>query len=139
MQKLILSIFMVLLLVPISQSFSQEYSDNAPTLSVSLHNETPFVYQDSDGYTVVVGSVDNNNSLTSVTNVQIQVKFYDEFDPNPIEVSVGHTILEVIPPNGQSPFAIRSENPNPNITEASISLLGFDSSVEKQKGLSVYF
>ena len=74
------------LLIPFSQSFAQEYSDTAPTLSVSLTSDTPYVYQDSDGYTVVVGNVKNNNSQTSVTNVMIQVNFFDEFDPNPLEV-----------------------------------------------------
>jgi hypothetical protein len=55
-----------------------------------------------------------------------------------LEVIIGYTTLQVIPPNGQTPFAIRSETPNPNITQASISLLGFDSSVAKQKGLTVF-
>ncbi len=127
MQKLTLSAFLILLLIPFSQAFSQEYSDTAPTLSVSLRNETPFVYQDSEGYTVVVGVVENTNSLTPVTNVRIQVNFFDDFGSNPLEVIIGYTTLEVIPSNGQSPFAIRSETPNPNITQASISLLGFDS------------
>jgi len=138
MQKLALSAFLILLLIPFSQAFSQEYSDTAPTLSVSLRNETPFVYQDSEGYTVVVGVVENTNSLTPVTNVRIQVNFFDDFGSNPLEVIIGYTTLEVIPSNGQSPFAIRSETPNPNITQASISLLGFDSSVAKQKGLTVF-
>ena len=138
MQKLILSTFLILLLVPFSQAFSQ-VTDNPSTLSVSLRNETPFVYQDSEGYTVVVGAVDNNNSLTPVTNVIIQVNFYDDFDPIPLEVILGSTILDVIPINGQSPFAIRSETPNPNITEVSVSLLGFDSAVPKQKGLTLYY
>ncbi len=138
MQKLILSVFLILLLIPFSQAFSQEYSDTAPTLTVSLRNETPFVYQDSEGYTVVVGAVENTNSLTPVTNVRIQVNFFDDFGSNPLEVIIGYTTLEVIPANGQSPFAIRSETPNPNITQASISLLGFDSSVAKQKGLVVF-
>ena len=138
MQKLVLSVFLILFLIPFSQAFSQEYSDNAPTLTVTLRNETPFVYQDSEGYTVVVGAVDNNNSLTPVTNVIIQVNFYDDFDPSPLEVIQGSTILDVIPKNGQSPFVIRSETPNPNITEVSVSLLGFDSSVPKEKGLVVY-
>jgi len=138
MQKFILSVFLALFLIPFSQSFSQEFSDNAPTLSVSLKNETPFVYQDSEGYTVVVGIVENLNSLTPVTNVEIRVNFFDDSNPSPIEVVQGNTTLEVIPPNGQSPFAIRSISPNPEITQASVSLLGFDSSVEKQKGLVVY-
>ena len=138
MQKPILCAFLILLLVPFSQSFSQEYSDNTPTLTVSLKNENPFVYQDSEGYTVVIGEVENSNSKTAVTNVRIQVSFFDEYDSAPIEVVQGTTTLEVIPQNGNSPFAIRSETPNPNITEASISLLGFDSTGGKQKGLTVF-
>lgn len=137
MQKLVLSAFLILLLVPFSQAFSQT-TDTPSTLSVSLRNETPFVYQDSEGYTVVVGAVKNNNLLTPVTNVRIQVNFFDDFGSSPLEVIVGYTTLEVILPNGQSPFAIRSETPNPNITQASISLLGFDSSVAKQPGLTVF-
>jgi hypothetical protein len=138
MQKLVLSVFLILFLIPFPQGFSQEYSDNVPTLTVTLRNETPFVYQDSEGYTVVVGAVDNNNSLTPVTNVRIQVNFYDDFDPSPLEVIQGSTILDVIPLNGQSPFVIRSETPNPNITEVSVSLLGFDSAIAKQKGLTIF-
>ena len=138
MQKFILSVFLALLLIPFSQAFSAEPTDTPSTLSVSLKNETPFVYQDSEGYTVVVGAVENHNSLTPVTNVEIRVNFFDDSNPSPIEVVQGNTTLEVIPPNGQSPFAIRSMSPNPEITQASVSLLGFDSSVEKQKGLVVY-
>jgi len=138
MQKLVLSVFLILFLIPFPQGFSAETTDNVPTLTVTLRNETPFVYQDSEGYTVVVGAVDNNNSLTPVTNVIIQVNFYDDFDPSPLEVIQGSTILDVIPLNGQSPFVIRSETPNPNITEVSVSLLGFDSAVPKEKGLTLY-
>jgi len=137
MQKLVLSAFLILLLIPFSQAFSQTI-DNDAGLSVSLRNETPFVYQDSEGYTVVVGAVENNNSLTPITNVRIQVNFYDDFDPSPLEAIIGYTTLQVIPANGQSPFAIRSETSNPNITQASVSLLGFDSSTPKPKGLIVY-
>jgi len=139
MQKLVLSAFLILFLVPFSQAFSQEYSDTGSTLTVSLRSETPFVYQDSEGYTVVVGLVENNDSLASITNVMIQVNFFDDFDPNPLEVVNGHTTLQVIPPNGQSPFAIRSETANPNITEASVSLLPFDISDPKEKELSIFY
>lgn len=124
--------------MPLSQAFSAEVTDTPSTLSVSITSEAPFVYQDSEGYTVVVGTVKNHNTLTSVTNVIIQVNYFDDFDPSPIEVNSGRTILEVISPNGESPFAIRSETPNPEITEASVTLLGFDSSSSKQKGLMVY-
>ncbi len=138
MKKLVLSIFLILLLIPFSQAFSQEYSSTAPTLSVVLSNDRQFVYQDSEGYTVVVGVVENNNSLTPITNVKLQVHFFDNFDPNPLEIIDGGTILEVIPSNGQSPFAIRSDTPNPNITKASVSILGLDSSVAKKQELTVY-
>ena len=138
MYKVFSIAFLVLLLIPFSQVFSQEYTDNAPTLSLSLKNETPFVYKDSEGYTVVVGAVKNNNSLTSVTNVNLQVSFFDDSNPNPLEVVAGKTVLEVIPRNGESPFVIRSETPNPNITQASVSLGSFDSSEDKTKGLTVF-
>ena len=138
MQKLILSTFLILLLVPFSQAFSQ-VTDNPFTLSVSLRNEIPFLYQDSEGYTVVVGLVENNDSKASITNVMIQVNFFDDFDPNPLQVVNGHTTLQVIPPNGQSPFSIRSETANPYITEASVSLLPFDISDPKDKKLSIFY
>ena len=138
MQKLILSTFLILLLVPFSQAFSQ-VTDNPFTLSVSLRNEIPFLYQDSEGYTVVVGLVENNDSKASITNVMIQVNFFDDFDPNPLQVVNGHTTLQVIPPNGQSPFSIRSETANPNIAEASVSLLPFNISDPKEKKLSIFY
>jgi len=138
MQKLILSTFLILLLVPFSQAFSQ-VTDNPFTLSVSLRNEIPFLYQDSEGYTVVVGLVENNDSKASITNVMIRVNFFDDFDPNPLQVVNGHTTLQVIPPNGQSPFSIRSETANPYITEASVSLLPFDISDPKDKKLSIFY
>jgi len=138
MQKLVLSAFLILFLVPFSQAFSQEYSDNSPTISVDLSTERQYVYQDSEGYTIVVGLVENTNSLTPITNVKLQVNFFDDFDPNPLEVIQSGTTLEVIPINGQSPFAIRSDTANPNITKASVSLLGFDSSVPKEKLLTVF-
>jgi len=138
MQKLILSTFLILLLVPFSQAFSQ-VTDNPFTLSVSLRNEIPFLYQDSEGYTVVVGLVENNDPKASITNVMIRVNFFDDFDPNPLQVVNGHTTLQVIPPNGQSPFSIRSETANPYITEASVSLLPFDISDPKDKKLSIFY
>ena len=138
MMKAILCTFMILLLVPFSQAFSAETTDNAPTLTVTLDKENIHVYQDSEGFTVVVGLVENINSLTPVTNVTIQASFFAQYGVEPLEVTQGNTTLEVIAPNGKSPFAIRSVTANPEIAEASVSLLGFDSSVEKQKGLTVY-
>ena len=135
--KIFVYAFMILLLIPFSQAFSAETIDKPPTLSVSVVNET-FVYRDSEGYTVVVGLVENNNPLTPVSNVRLQVQFFDDLDPTPLEVVEDYTTLEVIPSNGKSTYSIRSQTPNPNITQASVFLSGFDSSVAKQKGLVVY-
>ena len=138
MQKIIPILFLAVLLIPISQINAQEYSDNTPTLTVSLQNETPFVYQDSEGFTVVVGVVENNNELTPVTNVQVQVKFYDDLNPQPIETVTENVSLEVIPANGVSPYSIRSATANPYITQAAVSLVGFDSSNPKENALTIY-
>jgi hypothetical protein len=139
MLKIIFSVFLILLLIPFSQVFSAEFTDNLPTLSVSISNDTPFVYQDSDGYTVVVGMVENNNSLTSIDNVRIQASFYHDFNSHPLEVVVGNSTLDVIPSDGKSPYVIRSQTPNPNITQASVSpKITFDSSGGKETELVVY-
>jgi hypothetical protein len=138
MQKLVLSVFLILFLIPFPQGFSAGETNTPSTLSVNLPLNTQSVFLDSDGYATAIGLVENNNSLASITNIQLQVRFFSEFNPEPIETILGSTTLDVIPPNGKSTFAIRSENPNPDITEVSVSLLGFTPSVPKQKGLVVY-
>jgi hypothetical protein len=138
MMKPILCSFLILLLVPFSQAFSAETTDTPSALTVILDDENINVYQDSDGHTVVVGIVENNNPQTAIENIEIQVKFFDEFGPTPLEVVKGYTTLEVIAPNGKSTFSIRSENPIPEITDASASLLGFNPSSVKHPGLTVY-
>jgi hypothetical protein len=95
------------------------------------------MYRDSDGYTVVIGLIENNDPLAFLTNVSIQANFYDDFNPNPLEVKEGSTILKVIPPNSKSPFIIRSENPNPDITEVSTKFLNFDTSELMKNSLNI--
>ena len=138
MQRTILCLFLTLMLIPFSQVFSQEFSDTPSTLSVSLTSEIPYIYKDSEGHTVVVGIVENNNPLTPVTNVRIQVSFFDSFSNTPIEVIEGKSTLEVIPSNSQSPYVIRSQSTDSNITDVSVFLLGFDSTNVKEKRLSVF-
>ncbi len=138
MYKIILSIFLILVLFPISSGFSAEVTDNQSTLSVVLTSDSPFVYKDDEGYTVVVGAVENTSNLTSITNVRVHVNFYDDVSPQPLEIIEGGTILEVIPPLGKSPYMIRSNSSNPDITQASVSLSeGFHTSPSKSKQLSV--
>lgn len=138
MDKIILGIFLILILFPISSGFSAEVTDNQSTLSVVLTSDSPFVYKDDEGYTVVVGAVENTSNLTSITNVRVHVNFYDDVSPQPLEIIEGGTILEVIPPLGKSPYMIRSNSSNPDITQASVSLSeGFHTSPSKSKQLSV--
>ncbi len=138
MEKIIFSMFLIFILFPISSGFSAEYVDNKPTLSVVLTSDSPFVYKDDKGYTVVVGAVENTSDLTSITNVRVHVNFYDNVSPQPLEIIEGGTILEVIPPLGKSPYMIRSNSSNSDITQASVSLgEGFHTSPSKSKQLSV--
>lgn len=136
MKKILFGLFLILMLFPVSSGFSQK-SDTLSTLSVVLTSETPFVYQDDEGYTIVVGNVENKNKITSVTNVQLVVNFYDETGFEPIETVRGSTILELIPESGISPYVIKSSSPNPNITQVSIFLEGFSPSSSKSQQLKV--
>ena len=77
MKKLIFGIVFVLILFPVSQSFSQDYTDTNPTLIVSTNSNTNYVYQDSEGHTVVIGIIQNNDPLSFVTNFIVQAYFYD--------------------------------------------------------------
>ena len=136
MQKIIIGLFLILMLFPISSGFSQK-SDTLSTLSVSLTSDSPFVYKDDQGYTIVVGNVENKNGLTSVSNVQLRVNFYDETGTEPLETVRGGTILEVIPELGTSPYLIKSETPNLAISQVSILLEGFSPSSSKLQELIV--
>ena len=137
MQKFFFSVFLILMLFPISTGFSQEKSDTPSTLSVALTSDSPFVYKDNEGHTIVVGNVVNKNEITSVSNVQLRVNFYDETGTEPLETVRGRTILEVIPESGISPYVIKSNSTNPNITQVSVILDGFSPSSSKSQQLVV--
>ncbi len=125
-----------MLLFPMSSSFSQ-LDDAPPTLSVVLSEMSPYVYKDSDGFTVVIGEVKNNDNLSSVSDVQITVKFFDETGFQPIHIASGTTILDVIPPKGTSPYLIKSKSPDPQITSVDVRLESFSASATKSEGLEV--
>ncbi len=137
MNKPIFGIILFLFLLPIPTIFSQEYTDTNPTLTISMDSNSNFVYQDSEGYTVVIGLIENNDPLSFLTNVVIQANFYNDFNPNPLEVKEGSTTLKVIPPNTKSPFIIRSDNPNSDITEVSTKFLTFDTSESMNNSLNI--
>ena len=137
MKKFIFGIIFLFLLLPISQSYPQEYTDTNPSLTISMNSDNNFVYRDSEGYTVVIGLIENNDPMSFVTNVVIQANFYDDFNSNPLEVKEGTTTLEVIPPNSTSPFMIRSDNPDIDITQVSTKFLTFDTSESMKNSLRI--
>jgi predicted secreted protein with PEFG-CTERM motif len=137
MKKFVFSTIFILILFPMSQSYSQEYTDTNPSLTISMDSDNNFVYRDSEGYTVVIGLIENNDSLSFVTNVVIEAKFYDDFNSNPLEVTKGSTTLKVIPPNSNSPFMIRSDNPDIDITQVYTKFLTFDTSESMKNSLRI--
>lgn len=119
-------------------AFSAEYVDTPPTISVYLKNTSPYFYQDDEGYTIVTGLIENKNQHSSVTDVRIHVSYFDEISLIPLEVSLGNTLMEVIPPESVAPFSIRSQTPIPGITQVSVVMLGFSSSQDKVNGLTIF-
>ena len=133
--KTLLALFLVLSLFPISHSYAG-LSDTAATLGISLTSFSPFNYKDEQGYTVVLGEIQNKKEFP-ITGVKIWVGFYDDFSEQPLETNIGSTIIDVIPPFGKSPYMIKSKNPNSAITGASVNLLGFNSAPLKANLLTL--
>jgi len=122
-------------MLPVAQGFAQ-LTDTPSSLGVKLTGST-FSYQDDEGYTIVLGEVENTKTFP-VTNVKIWVGFYsDESSKNPLETNTGTTLLNVIQPNGKSPYMIKSKTPDPEITQVSANILGFNSASAKQQLLEV--
>jgi hypothetical protein len=131
---------LLFLLFPVTSIFAQ-VTDTQSTLGVKLTNTTPFIYQDEEGYTVVIGEVENTKSFP-VNNVKVWVGFFSgeaagSAGETPLETVTGTSLLEVIPAKGKSPFIVKSETPDPEITEVSINILGFNSATQKQQLLEV--
>jgi hypothetical protein len=135
MKKTLWALFLVLFLFPISHSYAG-LSDTGATLGISLTSFSPHHYKDEQGYTVVLGEVENKKEFP-ITGVKIMVAFYDDFGKQPLETTIGSTIVDVIPPLGKSPYMIKSKNPNSSITGASVNLLGFNSAPQKAKLLTL--
>jgi hypothetical protein len=111
-------------------------TDKPPTLGIVLTSNSPFNYKDIDGKTVILGEIQNTKNYP-VGGLKIWAGFYDDNSKNPLETTIGTTILEVIPPFSKSPYMIISPSSNPKITSVSVNLLGFNSSPEKKQNLSL--
>lgn len=134
MWKVPLVVLLVFTLLPVSMSYSQSF-DNESQLGIKLTNTQPFSYKDSDGKTVVIGEIKNTKNFP-ITGVKVWSGFYSN-NGQLLESAIGTPVLNVIPPQGTSPFIIKSNNANPAITNISINLLGFNSSPIKQASLKI--
>jgi len=134
--KKVIVLFLIFSLIPISASYSQEFVDKEPTLGIVLTSFSPFNYKAEDGSTIILGEIENTKNFP-VSGIKIWAGFYDDISKNPLESTVGTTILEVIPPFGKSPYMIKSPSSNSAITSVSVNLLGFNSSPEKKSELSL--
>jgi hypothetical protein len=140
MKKLLVISIFAFLLLPVSEGFGQ-VTDTSPTLGVKLTNTTPFSYKDDQGYTIVIGEVENTKTFP-VTNIKVWVGFYSgkasgSAGEAPLETVTGDTLLDIVPARGKSPFMIKSKTPNPEISEVTINILGFNSATQKQQVLEI--
>ncbi len=117
-------------------SFAQMI-DKAGTISVITTSESPYVYKDADGRAVVVGEIKNRNTLTAMSEIVIRAIFYDRSGTKIIETARGHTVIDTVPPNGMSPYVVRSESANPDISLVSVDVEAFNSSPAKQEDLMI--
>ena len=122
-------------MLPVAQGFAQ-LTDTKSSLGVKLTGNT-FSYKDEEGYTVVIGEVENTKSF-HLDSIKIWVGFYSnqasDKEP-PLETTTGTTMLGVVQPNGKSPFMIRSQTPDPEISEITVNILGFNSAKNKKQQL----
>jgi len=141
MKELLAVSIIAFLLLPVSQGFGQ-LTDTPSSLGVKLTNTAPFSYKDDQGYTIVLGEVENTKNFP-VTNVKVWVGFYSgkatsgSAGQSPQETVTGSAILDVIPAHGKSPFMIKSKTANPEISEVTINILGFNSATQKQQVLAI--
>jgi len=90
MKKIILSLLLVLILFPISSSFSQGI-DKPPTLGIVLTSFSPNYFKDDMGHTIILGEVENTRSFP-ITAVKIWAGFYDDINEQPLESVIGNKI-----------------------------------------------
>lgn len=138
MQRLYVAL-LVWILLPVGLAFAQ-VTETPSTLGVKLASSSPFSYKDEQGYTVVLGEVENTKTF-AVKNVKVWAGFYSgkasgRGEP-PLETVTGQTLLDVIPPKAKSPFIIKSKTPNPEISQVTVNILGFNSAPSKQQLLQV--
>jgi len=135
MKKILLVAFFTIILLPVSSSFSQ-VTDTPSTLGIVLSSFSPYHFKDENGYTIVIGEVENTTNFP-ITAVKILAIFFDESSEQALEAVLGTTIVDVIQPLGKVPYLIKSENPNAEITSVSVKIQGFNSAPTKNEELGI--
>ena len=108
----------------------------SPTSLKAEIPQTTYSYKASNGTTVVLGEVQNDND-TPIHDVVIYVKFMNGDGTNIIETDTGTTLLKIIPPHGTSPFMISSTKSDPSIATVQVNMGPFDSSAIEQQMLNI--
>ena len=122
-------------LQPCDQPTYQGAGTPGPSSNLTVVVCSTYSYKASDGTTVVLGEVQNNNDFP-LTNVKIGVQFLDQND-NIAEYKTGTTLLQVVPPQGKAPFSISSTKPDPSITRISTDIAGFNSAASRDQLLQI--
>ena len=126
------------ILLPLSNVdiFGQVTDSSPSTLALVLTSDFPYSYRNIDGTTVIVGEV-QNTSNSPLRGASIWAGFYDDLSEQPLEITRGTTLLDVIPAGEKSPYIIKSPSANSAITNISVNMLGFNSSPTKQTMLEI--
>ena len=122
-------------LQPCDQPTYQGAGTSGPSSNLTVVVCGTYSYKASDGTTVVLGEVQNNNDFP-LTNVKIGIQFLDQND-NIAEYKTGTTLLQVVPPQGKAPFSIPSTKPDPSITRISANIAGFNSAATRDQLLQI--
>ena len=135
MKSIFFLVLFALILFPVGSSFSQK-TDTPSQFGIALTSTAPYNYKDSNGHTVIIGEIQNLKNFP-ITGVKIWGGFYNEIGDQPLETSIGTTMLDVIPAFGKSPYMIKSPNANAAISSVSVNLLGFTSATPKNQNLVI--
>jgi len=108
----------------------------SPTSLKAEIPQTTYSYKASNGTTVVLGEVQNDNDVP-IGKVVVYVKFMNSDGTNIIESKTGTTLLQVIPPHSTSPFMVYSTQSDPSIATVQVNMGPFDSASLKQQALDI--
>jgi len=134
MKKILLIAFFAIILFPVSSSFSQGTDFESP-FAITLTSDVPFHFKNQEGYTIIIGEVENNTNFP-LNDVVISALFFDD-NFQLLEIVKEPIILDVIPPLGKSPYVISSENPDDAITNISVRIDRFQPAPTKNEELRV--